>query len=130
MSRMKRPSNSFAYSPRRIRGDLITMFKITHGLLEFPMSSTFAHPTRKGQLDHAHRFHQQRWCTRRRQFAFTSRTAPFWNKLPVGLISTYFKDTPGCPRAAPVRRSTHRTHLLLQAIPPAYIDPRKKFTPK
>ncbi len=30
------------------RGDLIAMFKIIHGLLEFPMTSTFAHPTAKG----------------------------------------------------------------------------------
>ncbi len=30
------------------RGDLKAMFKIIHGLLEFPMTSTFAHPTAKG----------------------------------------------------------------------------------
>ncbi len=37
----------FSFTHRRIRGDLIAMFRITHGLLEFPVSSTFAHPTRK-----------------------------------------------------------------------------------
>ncbi len=31
----------FSLSHRRIRGDLIAMFKITHGLLEFPMAPTF-----------------------------------------------------------------------------------------
>ncbi len=51
------------------------MFKITHCLLEFPMASTLAHPTRKGLRGHAYKFHQQRCCTRRRQFAFTTRTA-------------------------------------------------------
>ncbi len=35
----------FSLTHRRIRGDLITMFKITHGLLEFPMESTFVYPT-------------------------------------------------------------------------------------
>ncbi len=72
----------FSLTHRRIRGRLIAMFKITHGLLEFPMASTFAHPTRKGLRCHAYKFHQQRCCARRRQFAFTIRAVPFWNKLP------------------------------------------------
>ncbi len=72
----------FFLTHRRIRGDLIAMFKVTHGLLEFPMASTFAHPTRRGQHGHAYKFHQQRCCTRRHQFAFTIRALPFWNKLP------------------------------------------------
>ncbi len=38
----------FSLTQRRIRGELIAMFKITHGLLEFPMKSTFVHSTRKG----------------------------------------------------------------------------------
>ncbi len=38
----------FSLTNRRIRGALIAMFKITRGLLDFPMASTFAHPTRKG----------------------------------------------------------------------------------
>ncbi len=38
----------FSLTHRRIRGDLIAMFKITHGLLGFPMASTFAHPTNQG----------------------------------------------------------------------------------
>ncbi len=59
----------FFLTHRRIRGDLIAMFTITHGLLEFPMVSTFVHPTyptRQGLCDHAFKFHQQRCCTRRR----------------------------------------------------------------
>ncbi len=56
----------FSLTHRRIRGDLIAMFKITHGLLEFLMESTFAHPTRKGLRGHAYKFHQQRCCTLRR----------------------------------------------------------------
>ncbi len=70
----------FSLTHRRIRGDLITMFKITHGLLEFPMESTFVYPTRQGLRGHAFKFHQQRCCMRRRQFAFIIRAVPFLNK--------------------------------------------------
>ncbi len=67
----------FSLTHGRIRGDLIAMFKITHGLLEFPMASTFVYPTRQGLRGHAFKFYQQRYCTRRRQFAFTIRAVPF-----------------------------------------------------
>ncbi len=77
----------FSFTHRRIRADLISMFKISHGLLEFPMASTFAHLSRKGLRGHAYKFHQQRCCTRRRQFAFTIRAVPFWNKLPAEIIN-------------------------------------------
>ncbi len=42
----------FAVAHRRIRGNLIAMSKISHGLWEFSMASTFAHPTRKGLRGH------------------------------------------------------------------------------
>ncbi len=64
------------------------MFKFTHGLLEFPMASTFVYPTRQGLRDHAFKFHQQRCCTRRRQFAFTIRAVPFWNKMPAEIVNS------------------------------------------
>ncbi len=35
----------FPFTRRRIRGDLIAMFKITQGLLELHMVSAFTHPT-------------------------------------------------------------------------------------
>ncbi len=63
------------------------MFKITHGVLEFPMASTFAHPTRKGLRGHAYKFYEQRCFSRRRQFAFTIRTVPFWNELPAEIVN-------------------------------------------
>ncbi len=50
----------FSLTHRRIRGDLIAMFKIAHGLLEFSMASTFIYPTRQGLRHHAFKFHQQR----------------------------------------------------------------------
>ncbi len=66
----------------------MAMVKIAHGLLEFLMASTFAHPTCKGLRSHAYKFHQQRCCTRRRQLAFTIRTVPVWNKLPTEIVNT------------------------------------------
>ncbi len=43
----------FALTHRQFCGDLISMFKITRGLLEFPMQSTFTYPTTKGLRGHA-----------------------------------------------------------------------------
>ncbi len=78
----------FSLLHRRILGDLIAMFKITYGLLENPMVSTFVYPTRQGLRGHAFNFHQQRCCTRRRQYAFTIRAVPFWNKLLAEIVNT------------------------------------------
>ncbi len=77
----------FSLTHRRIRGDLITMFRITHGLLEFSMASNFANPTRKGLRGHDYKFRQQQCCTQRRQFAFTIRAVPFWNKPPAEIVN-------------------------------------------
>ncbi len=87
-------------------GDLISMFKITHGLLEFPMAS-YPHPTSSTSRDVVR--------------TFTIWVVPFWNKLPAEIV------TPGCQLAVLVIRSTHLTHLLPQPIPSAHIDPRKKL---
>ncbi len=77
----------FPLTHLRIRGEPIAMFRITHGLLEFRMESTFTHPTYKGLRSHAYEFHQRRCCTRRRQFAFSIRAVPFWNKLPAEIVN-------------------------------------------
>ncbi len=44
----------FSLTHRRIRGDLIAVFKITRGLLEFPIESTFTYPTCEGLRGHAY----------------------------------------------------------------------------
>ncbi len=54
----------FSLTHRRIREDLISIFRITYELLEFPVESTFTHPTRKKLRGRAYKFHQQRYCTR------------------------------------------------------------------
>ncbi len=70
-------------------GDLISMSKITHDLLEFPIESIFTHPTRTGPR-HAYKFNQKRCFTQRSQQAFS---VPLWNKLPAKLVSETFHDT-------------------------------------
>ncbi len=77
----------FFLTHRRIRGDPIFMFKITVGLLEFPMESTFTHPTRTGLHGHAYKFHQQRCRTHRRQYAFSIWAVPFLNKLLAEIVN-------------------------------------------
>ncbi len=47
------------------------MFKITHGLLEFPMAPAFAYPTRQGLRGHV----------------FTIRAVPFWSKRPAEIVN-------------------------------------------
>ncbi len=64
--------NSCFLTHRRISGDLIAMFKITHGLLKFPMASTFVYLTRQGL----------------RSRVVTIRAVPFLNKLPVEIVNT------------------------------------------
>ncbi len=84
----------FSLTHRRIRGDLISMFKITHGLLEFPMESSFTHPTRTGLRGLAYKFHQQRCCTRLRQYICSIRAVPFWIRRDLIFM---FKFTHGLP---------------------------------
>ncbi len=75
------------FSNSRYEENVFLYLKFTHGLLEFPMASTFVHPTRQGLRGHAFKFLQQRCCTRRRQFAFTIRAVPFWNKLSAKIVN-------------------------------------------
>ncbi len=64
------------------------MFKITHGLLEFPMASTFVYPTRQGLRGHTFKFHQQLCCARRRQFALSIGAVHFGKKPPGEMASS------------------------------------------
>ncbi len=58
------------------------MFKIMHGLLDFPCDTVFAAPTPTGLRGFTFKIHQQWYKTRRRQHAFSVRVVPYWNKLP------------------------------------------------
>ncbi len=83
----------FSLARRRIRGDLICMYKKMHGLLDFPRDAVFAAPTRIGLRGHAFKIHQQ-WCkTRRRQHAFSVRVVPYWNKLSEEIVNAPSVET-------------------------------------
>ncbi len=77
----------FSLIRRRIRGDLIGMYKIMHGLLDFPCDAVFAAPTRILLRGHTLKIHQQRCRTRRRQHAFSVRVVPYWNELPEDIVT-------------------------------------------
>ncbi len=64
----------FSLARRRIRCDLICMYTIMHGLLDFPSDAAFATPTRIGLRGHTFKMLQQRCKTHRRQHAFSVRT--------------------------------------------------------
>ncbi len=51
---------------RRIRVDLICMYKMMHDLVDSPCDAVFVAPTRIGLRGHAFKIHQQRFKTRRR----------------------------------------------------------------
>ncbi len=70
----------FSFVQRQIRGDLISMFKIVHDLLEFPTESpTVTHLSFKLYI-----------CSG--QHEFSVRTFPFWNKLPAASAVLSFKE--------------------------------------
>ncbi len=83
----------FSLIRRRIRGDLICMYKIMHGLLDFLCDAVFADPTRIGLRGHTLKIYQQRCKTRRRQHAFSLRVVPYWNKLPEDIVTATSVET-------------------------------------
>ncbi len=78
---------------RRIRGGLICMYKIMHGLLDFLYDAVLAAPTRIGLRGHTLKIHQQRCKIRRRQHAFSVRVVPYWNKLPDNIVTATSVET-------------------------------------
>ncbi len=72
---------------RRIRGDLICIYKIMHGLLSFECDGVFAAPIRFGLCGHTFKIRQQRRKTRRRQHTFSIRVVQYWNKLSEQIVN-------------------------------------------
>ncbi len=77
----------FSLVRRRIRRDLICMYKIMDGLLDFPCDAVFTAPTRIGVRGHTLKIHQHRFKTLRHQNAFIVRVVPYWNKLPEDIVT-------------------------------------------
>ncbi len=119
----------FSLVRRRIRGYLICMYKIMHGLLDFPCDAVFAAPTCIRLRGHTLKSHRQRCKTRRRQHAFSVRVVPYWNKLPEDIVTAISVETfkfrldalaVPLPRSSPLTR-----HPILPPIfvPPCRIPP-------
>ncbi len=110
-------SRLFSLVRRRIHYGLIYMYKIMHGLLDFPCDTFFAAPTR----GHTFKIHQQ-WCkTLRRQHAFSGRVVPYGNRLPEDIqVST------GCTVAVPLPRSSP---LIRPPIIPCEVVPPCRSPP-
>ncbi len=83
----------FSLACRRIRNDLICMYEIMHGLLDFLYDVVFAAPTRIGLRGHTFKIHQQRCKTRRHQHAFSVRVLPYWTKLPEEIVTATSVET-------------------------------------
>ncbi len=66
---------------RGIRGDLICMYKIMHGLLDFSCDAVFADPTRIELRGHTLKITQQRCKTQRCQHAFSVRAVQNWRGI-------------------------------------------------
>ncbi len=81
----------FSLVRRRIRSDLL--YKITHGLLDFPCDAVFTAPTRIGLRGHTFKIRQQRCKNRRRQYVFGIRVVPHWNKLSEEIVNASSVET-------------------------------------
>ncbi len=84
---MRQRLQLFSLVHRRILGDLICMYKIMHGLLDFSCNAAFAAPTRFVLRGHTFKVHQPRCKTRRRYHAFSVREVPYWNNLPEEIVN-------------------------------------------
>ncbi len=103
---------------RRICGELICMYKIMHGLLDFPCDSVFAAPTRIGLRGHIFKIHQQRCKTwvQRSSIPVLEQAArgDFERSIRGGIqVAT------GCTVAVPLLRSSPLTRLPI--LPPEFV---------
>ena len=81
---LKLPSLEF----RRVRGDLIEVFKITHNIYD-PLTthSLLQLSTNNKTKGHSYKLHKKRFNTKKYQHFFTNRVTNLWNKLPEDTVS-------------------------------------------
>lgn len=72
---------------RRLRGDLIEVFKIINGFEDLDVSNyfSFAHSNLRG---HSYKLFKSRFSTNIGKFAFVNRVVDEWNKLPIDVVSS------------------------------------------
>ncbi len=100
----------FSLVRRRIRGDLICMYKVLHDLLVFPCDTVFAASTRFGFLGYAFKIRQQRCKTHCNERVF-----PCWNRLLEEMVNTSSVET------FKLRRDTPWQFLFPEAPPPLLV---------
>ncbi len=87
-SRMKQLSNRLDYSLVHTRESVVVKYPCPRSLMLFwnsPCSSSST-ISRAGLCGHVYLFHQRRCCTRRREYDFSIRAAPFGNKLQSEIV--------------------------------------------
>ena len=72
---------------RRVRGDLIEMFKILNGHVNIEYSLFFTHRVYEGLRGHPLCVEFKRSRVNMRKFFFSSRTTALWNSLPVNVVT-------------------------------------------
>ena len=84
---LKLPTMSY----RRVRGDMIEMFKITHGIYDRRVCDFINLqadlPTRTSTRGNSYRIQHIRTSSTARKHVFAVRTAPVWNSLPDNVVS-------------------------------------------
>ncbi len=107
---MLRQLNLFSLERRRLRADLILVFKIFKGEVDLNPAEFFLRPPRAGLRGHTYRLLPGPSRLRRRSGAFSVLVVKYWNRLPAHLVlapyvsifkkqldSQWFKIFPGAP---------------------------------
>ena len=82
--KLKLPSLEF----RRVRGDLIEAYKLTHNIYDpLTTSSLLQLSSNTKTKGHSYKLQKKRVNTKKYQFFFTNRIINLWNKLPEDVVS-------------------------------------------
>ena len=73
---------------RRLKFDLILVFKIINNLIDIPFNSLFSlHSTPYNLRRHQHTLQPQKYTSDTRKFFFSNKIVPTWNSLPEEIVS-------------------------------------------
>ncbi len=113
-----------SFQRRRLRADLITIFKIFTGLLDIDSNLFFLLPARRGLRGHPFKVLHGESHRRRRGSSFSVRVVKYWNKLLVSVVSApsvnNFKKRLETVWTKVFPHPPHRlnTHLPISLLPP------------
>ena len=78
---------------RRIRGDMIEAFKITHNIYDYRVTENLLKMDKKTTRNHGYKLEKQRVNSSQYQNFFTNRIVNVWNNLPYEVVNA---DTTNC----------------------------------